>query len=154
MLILLLLCFSGLTGLSQNIRIKSFDDLMIALKNGDRIRVVIHFAQCRWSSGKAGQSPVPDVITGMDIDIYEYFAPGAAHNETAFMVFGNSKLIQNPLGKGFVYNYGKVRINGDNTVLITARYINPKSFRVLMDESFIGKLNDGSNNEGIHLFKL
>ena len=127
---------------------------MTALNAGEQVRVVIHYKLCKWAPGMVEQSPVPDAITGMNIDTYEYFAPGAAHNEKAFVVFGNSKLIQNPMGKGFVYNYGKLRINVDNSVIVTAKYIHPKSFRTLMDESFIGKIDDGSNNEGISLFLI
>jgi len=156
MRLILLLClfFFCRSGWSQTTRITSFENLMKSLNAGEHVRVVIHYALCKWSAEQKDQSPVPDAISGMDIDIYEYFAPGAAHNnKIAFVVFANSKLIQNPIGKGFVYNYGKVRINADNSVMVTAKYINPRNYKVLMDESFIGKLNDGSANEGIDLFK-
>ena len=145
--------FIGRSGWSQTTRIIGFDNLMRSLNAGERIRVVIHYALCKWPAEQKDQSPVPDAIAGMDIDTYEFFAPGAAHNKNAFVVFANAKLIQNPIGKGFVYNYGKVRINADNSVMVTVKYINPKNYKALMDESFIGKLNDGSNNEGIDLFK-
>ncbi len=138
--------------MSQNTRIGSFDDLMTSLNAGEKVRVIIHYSKCRLISDKALQSPVPNAVTGMDIDTYEYFAPGAAHNEKAFIVFSGSKLIQNPIGKGFVYNYGKVRINSDNTAVVTAKYIHPGTFKELMSETFNGKLNDGTNGEGIDLF--
>ena len=89
----------------------------------------------------------------MDIDTYEYFPVGAVHNKNTFVVFSNSKLVQNPIGKGYVLNYGKVRINEDNTVQVTAKYIHPKNYKELMSEVFVGKLNDSHNNEGINLFK-
>ncbi len=141
------------SGFTQPTRITNFDDLMTSLNSGERVRVVIHYALCKWSPDQAEQSPIPDAIAGMDIDTYEYFAPEAVHNKSAFMVFANSKLIQNPIGKGFVFNYGKVRINADNTVQVTAKYIHPKSLKVLMDESFRCKMNDGTNGEGVSLFK-
>ena len=56
------------------------------------------------------------------------------------------------MGKGYVYNYVKVRINADNTVKITAQYIHPKSFKNTMDESFTGIINDGKNEGGIFLY--
>jgi len=152
-IILLCLLFIGRSGWSQPTRITSFDNLMKSLNAGERVRVVIHYGGCKWSAEQMDQSPVPDAIAGMDIDTYEFFAPGAAHNKNAFVVFANAKLIQNPIGKGFVYNYGKVRINADNSVTVTAKYIHPRSYKVLMDESFVGKLNDGVNNEAIELFK-
>lgn len=139
-------------GIAQNTRITSFDHLMESLNSGAPIRVIIHYALCKLQEDQNTQSPVPDAITGMDIDTYEYFAPGAAHNKIAFVVFSNAKLIKNPVGKGFVYNYGKVRINADNTVQVTANYIHPKRFKTKMEEIFIGKLNDGKNGEGINIF--
>ncbi len=140
-------------GYAQTSRLTSFDELMQSLNSGNQVRVVIQYGLCKWPKDKSNQSVIPDAITGMNIDTYEYFANGAAHNLTAFVVFSNSTLIQNPIGKGFVYNYGKVRINADNSVIVTAKYINPKNYKVLMDECFIGKLDDGTNNEGISLFK-
>jgi hypothetical protein len=150
--ILLVLVFSGKPVMSQTTRINSFDDLMTSLNAGGHVRVITHYSKCRLLTEGSQQSHAPDAIAGMDIDTYEYFEPGAAHNAALFLVFGNSKLIQNPIGKGFVYNYGKVRINSDNTVVITAKYINPKNYKVLMSETFNGKLNDGTNKEGIDLF--
>jgi hypothetical protein len=151
LLSLFCLIFIFRIGSAQTTPITNFDDLMNSLNAGRKVRIVIHYALCKWSDGN-DKSPVPDAIAGMDIDTYEYFAPGALHNKSAFIVFANSKLIQNPGGKGFVYNYGKVRINADNTVIVTAKYINPGNFRVQMDESFVGKLSDGKNGEGINLF--
>lgn len=152
-LILCYLLVSNGTIIGQTTRVTTFSDLMTSLNSGERVRVVIHYSQCKWEQEQNESNPIPDAIAGMDVDMYEYFAPGAAHNKVAFVVFANSKLIQNPFGKGFVYNYGKVRINNDNTVVVTAKYIQAKRFKVLMNESFRCLINDGKNNEGINLFK-
>lgn len=143
----------SLSGLAQTTRLTNFNELMESLNAGEQVRVVIHYAKCKWAEEQKDQSPIPDAVTGMNIDTYEYFAEGAVHNKLAFVVFSSSKLIQNPIGKGFVYNYGKLRVNADNTVQVSAKYVHPKSFKVLMDEVFIGKLNNGKNVEGINLFK-
>jgi hypothetical protein len=124
---------------------------MQSLNAGGQVRVVIHYSLCKWAD-QTNVSPMPNAITGMDVDTYEYFATGAAHNKSDFMVFANSKLIQNPIRKGFVYNYGKVRINADSTIQVTAKYVHPKRFRVLMNEVFVGKINDGKNGGGLDLF--
>lgn len=138
---------------AQNFRISGFNELMLSLNSGERLRVIIDYSLCNWAFAEESQKPLPKAVVGMDIDTYEYFAPGAVRNKSAFMVFSQSKLIQNPMGKGFVYNYGKVRINDDNTVVVSAKYIHPKSFKVLMDETFSGKLNDGINGGGVSIFK-
>jgi hypothetical protein len=140
-------------GIAQTTRLTNFDQLMQSLNSGEKVRVVIHFGLCQWALSQNKQTPTPKAVTGMDIDTYEYFPAGAVHNSKAFVVFSNTKLIQNPIGKGFVLNYGKVRINEDNTVQVTAKYLHAKNHKELMSEVFVGKLNDGNNNEGINLFK-
>ena len=111
--------------------------------------MVIHYGLCQWASAEKKQTPTPKAIAGMPLDTYEYFPIGMVHNKNPFVVFSNSKLIQNPKGKGFVFNYGKVRINEDNTVQVTAKYLQPKNYHVLMSEAFVGKLN-----EGVELFPV
>jgi hypothetical protein len=150
--VLYCLFFACQPGLAQTTRIKNFDNLMGALNNGEQVRIIIHYARCSWQD-TTKNSPVPDAITGMNIDIYEYFAPGSVRNKTAYVVFSNTVLIENPIGQGFVYNYGKIRIYENNSVQVMVKYIHPKSFKTLMDEVFIGKINDGNNGEGINLYK-
>jgi hypothetical protein len=150
--ITLCLLFLLKAGTAQTTLIPDFGGLMEALNSGEEVRVVIQYNQCHWQDS-FDLSPIPNASAGLLIDTWEYFAKGAVRNKNAFVVFSSSKLIQNPTGKGFVYNYGKVRINEDNTVEITSKYIHPKTFKVLMDEVFAGKLHDGKNDEGISLFK-
>ena len=152
-LTLVLLIISGPVGYAQAKQINNFDDLMKSLNSGEDVRVVIHYAQCKLFINNEEQLSSPDAVSGMDISTFEYFAPGVAHNEMAFVVFSESKLIRNPKGKGYVLNYGKVRINSDGSVIINARYLNPKNYKVLMDEFFEGQINDGSNDGGVYLYK-
>ncbi len=139
--------------IAQTTKITTFDDLMVSLNAGARVRVVIHYARCTRPPEETDQTAIPDAASGMNIATYEHFAAGAVHNKSAFVVFANSELIQNPIGKGFVYNYGKVRVNADNTVKVTAKYLNPRNFKELMSETFNCKLNDGNSNEGVFLYK-
>jgi len=152
-LILLVLLFTCQFGFAQTTRLTSFDQLMQSLNSGEHVRVVIQYGLCQWAPTENKLTPTPKAVTGMDVDTYEYFPSGAINNKNSFVVFSNSKLIQNPIGKGYILNYGKVRIYDDNTVQVTAKYINPGNFKELMSEIFVGKLNDGHNNEGINLFK-
>ncbi len=152
-LIVFILFTTGFVSSAQSKQILNFDELMQSLNSGEKVRVVMHYAQCKLFIDNKEQSSAPDAVSGMEINTYEYFAPGAARNKLAFVVFSDSKLISNPKGKGYVYNYGKVRINSDNSVKITARYLNPKNFKVLMDEYFESEINDGKNNGGVYLYK-
>lgn len=138
---------------AQTIRITNFEDLMKVLNQGDKVRVVMEYGKCRLFDNLIEQPDSPDVTGGMSIDAYEYFASNAVHNKIAFVVFSTAKLIRNPKGKGFVYNYVKVRVNADNSVKINAQYLNAKNFKVQMDELFLGSINDGKNEQGISFFR-
>ncbi len=151
--ILLSLFLACQFAMAQTTKITTFDDLMASLNAGARVRVVIHYAKCTRPPEEAGEGAIPEATSGMNIGTYEHFAAGAVHNKLAFVVFANSELIQNPIGKGFVYNYGKVRVNADQTVKVTAKYLNPRNFKELMTETFNCKLNDGIGNEGVFLYK-
>ena len=51
---------------------------------------------------------------------------------------------------GYVQNYVKIKVRTDNSIEITARYLKPRKlslkYKVVMDETFKGKINDGTNN--------
>lgn len=93
---------------AQTLRLTDFEKLINALNTGERVRVIMHYGQCQWADENMADTPLPKAVSGMDIDTYEYFEPGVVHNKLAFVVFSNAKLIQNPKGKGYVYNYGIV----------------------------------------------
>jgi hypothetical protein len=153
-ILFLALCLSACSvAQAQTEQILNFNELMHLLNSGEKVRVVIHYAQCKLFTDQKEQPSSPDAVSAMSISTFEYFAAGVANNQMAFVVFSDSRLIKNPIGKGYVYNYGKVRINSDNTVKIIAQYLNPKNYKVLMDEVFEAKVNNGKDNGGVYLYK-
>ncbi len=122
--------------------VQDFDELMRSLNEGNSVPMIVHYADCQLISDNEIQERVPNAIGGMDIDVYEYYAEGAVRKKVAFVVFSTSKLIQNPIGDGYVYNY--VKVSADNKVRITARYLNPITFEEEMDENFFSAIKDGS----------
>ncbi len=133
-------------------QLKDFEELMNYLKTGSEVRVVLHYAQCRLISDNEMVDDVPDAIGGMNLDVWEYFAPGVVYNEKAFLVSSTSKLIQYPKGDGYVYNYVKIKFYDDNSVKIVAQYLDAITYEVLMSENFYGKIADGKNDEGIFIY--
>jgi hypothetical protein len=69
-----------------------------------------------------------------------------------FWFFSENKLILNPKGSGYVYNYGKVRIDEDGEVKITVSYIDPITLEETMTEKFFTTINDGKNKGGLFLY--
>jgi hypothetical protein len=150
LVLLLLSMFSTLY--AQPKQLKSFEELLNAVKAGGEVKLVFYYAKCELIADNEKQEKVPDAIGGMSLDVFEYFAPNSVRNKEAFLVASESKLIQNPKGDDYVYNYVKVRLNSDGKVKITARYLNPDNFKVQMDENFFGTINDGGNDGGIFLY--
>ncbi len=150
---ILLLCIFAILSFSafSQKQLTSFEQIIDALKSGKQVKVVIFYADCQLISDNKIEEKSPNAIGGMDINTYEYFAKGAVYNKLAFLVASKTKLIENPIGKGYVYNYVKIKISEDNNVRIIARYLNPKNYVEIMDESFYTQINN-TKNDGAAFF--
>ncbi len=137
-----------------NKQLKNFEKLMQALKGGEAVSVVLHYGDCQLEYDGEIQDESVDAIGGMNIDVFEYFAAGSIRNELAFVVSSTSKLIQNPLGEGYVYNYVKLKVDETGRVTVTAQYIDPLTFETVMDEKFHGWINNGKNDACVYFYKL
>ncbi len=144
--------FCTLSIFAQSNQLYNFEELMTALKSGKEIHMVIQYGKCKLISDNEEKEKVPDAIGGMKLDTWEYFAVKAVKNDKAFVVFSESKMIQNPKGDGFVYNYVKVKVSDDNQVKLTAQYVNTKTFEVQMDENFFSAINDGKNDKQVYFY--
>jgi len=135
-------------------QLKNFEAVMASLKAGKNVKVVINYPLCKLISDNEVQEKIPEAIGGMTIDTWEYFAENAVRNKVAFVVTSTNHLIQNPKGDGFVHNYVKIKILADNTVKITAKYLNVLTFEEQMDENFFGEINDGKNDAAVYFYEL
>jgi len=151
LLFVLLLPALGNSAFAQK-QLKSFDALMDALNGGSPVRMTIYYGECRMEvDGKMEEKGI-DAVGGMPVSVYEYFDKGVVYNKKAFVVASTSKLIANPLGKGFVYNYAKLKVYDDGEVQLLAEYVNPLTFEKEMSETFFTTLNDGKSG-ACYLFK-
>ena len=130
----------------KTILLENFEELMDALNNGEKVRVVIDYGKCQLIADNEIQESSPKAIGGMSLETYEYFADNVLGKNIAFVVASESKLIANPIGDGYVYNYAKVKVDKESKVRLTARYIDPVTFQVKMDENFFTEMNDGRND--------
>lgn len=161
-LILALLLFTA-SSYAATKQLKSYDELFSALKKGENVRAIMHYAKCELLPGEkeakaladSGKQPEkemgPEAIGGMNVFPFEQFAVGAAYNKKAYISFSENVLVG--MRSTYVQNYVKVRVYDDNVVEITARYLDPKDLAVKMDEKFIGTINDGKNEGGIYFYQ-
>lgn len=152
-LICSLFILSTLIGTGQT-QVNNFQELMDAFQQAKEVKAVFHYAKCQFISDNEIQDKIPDAIGGMKLDVYEYFAKGAVRNKEAFVVSSTSKLIKNPMGEGYVYNYAKVKVNESNEVRITATYIDPLTFEEKMSENFFTEMKNTDNEGGAAFFIL
>ncbi|MBS1718931.1 MAG: hypothetical protein JST35_00625 [Armatimonadetes bacterium] len=131
-------------------RITTFADMMKSLESDSNVRVVFHYAKLKLTS-EGKEVPAPDAIGGMTLDNWEYFAPGVVRNKLGYLATSQTVLIAHP-GYGTVLNYVRVRINSDGTVQVTARYYDPTTYKVVMDETFNGAISNGKDANGVSLF--
>lgn len=135
----------------QPTQLKSFTEIFDNMSVGAGIKVVIHYGKCKLITGGKEVIP-PEAIGGMELKTFEYFGKGAIRNELAFIATSESVLISHPK-YGYVYNYIKIKIFDDDSVEIIARYLDPKSYEIKMDETFYTKVNN-SKNEGAAFFYM
>lgn len=131
-------------------RLTTFDGFFSALQSGRTVKAVFHYALCRLVvDGK--EERAPNAVGGMEFRTFEYFAAGTVKNAKAFVTTSETVLISHPR-YGHVQNYVKVRVYEDHAVEIVARYLDPRTFKVVMDETFYGTIDDGRNGGGVVLF--
>ena len=143
-LLLVVFWVIGSSAFAQGELLDSFDSLIEALKSGKEVRMVVDYGDSRLIAGNK-EEVAPRATGGMVVDTWEYFAENTIYNDQAFVVFSESKLIANPRGEGYVYNYVKIRVNADDSVRLIARYLQPLTLETLMDESFYTTVFDGSS---------
>jgi hypothetical protein len=131
-------------------QITSFDELMEVLKSGGEVRAVFHYARCRLVAD-GDTTEAPDAVGGMTLGTFEYFAPNSVGNPQAFVSSSQTSLIARR--KGHVYKYVKLKIYQDGRAEVTARYLEPPKMKIRMDETFLGRLDDGENQGGINLYQ-
>jgi hypothetical protein len=135
---------------AQPARLDSFEALMKAANSGQQIRTVIDYSKTTLIiEGKEQKAPA--AIGGMLFRSWEYFAPGVVRNKLAYLVSSETHLIGHP-SYGYVNNYVRLRFYSDNKVEITARYLDPKTYEVKMDETFMGAISNGKDQKGVSLF--
>lgn len=131
-------------------QLTSFNEVLDHLKAGKQVNVVIHYGKCLLvSDGDTLKSPA--AIGGMPLLPYEYFPAKLFGNPLAFIASSETVLISHRKYK-YVNNYVKLKILENDNVEITARYLLPKNLKVVMDETFYGKINDGKNDEAVYFF--
>jgi hypothetical protein len=152
---LLLLLLISTASFSQT-QLKSFDELMTALKAGKNVKAVIYYAKCKLFSDGVEETEVPNAIGGMSFTTYEYFDTSVFKGKRPSFVTTSETVLINHRFYGYVNNYVKLRVNIDNSIEITAQYLKNRKFsakyKVVMDETFKGAINDGSNDGGIYLY--
>lgn len=123
---------------AQKNQLTNFNSLMESLKIGKNVKAIIHYGKCKLViDGK--EEAAPDAIGGMELKTFEYFAKGSVNNEKSFVTSSETILISHPR-YGYVYNYAKVKIFEDGNSQIIARYLDPKTLEVKMDETFFTEI--------------
>lgn len=136
--------------LAQSYQIKNFEMLKESLDSGKEVRAVIKYAKCKLIVDSL-ETEAPDATGGMMFNTFEYFAKMSINNPKAFVTTSETVLISHKR-RGFVYNYVKIKIYEDNSVEITAKYLLPNTFEVVMDETFYSEINDGINDKRVWLY--
>lgn len=75
----------------------------------------------------------------------------SVRNPKAFVSSSETVLINHPR-YWHVYNYVRLKIFENDSVQITACYLKPLTFEIVMDEMFYGVMSNGNDERGVMLF--
>lgn len=148
--LLFILLFAQL--FAQGEKLNSFDELMNALKSGAIVRAIIDYSKCKIIYNEKELPPI-NAIGGMNFETFEYFGKGALRNDKAYVVSSETVLISHPT-YGAVFNYVKVKVLEDSQIEIIARYLDPKSYEIKMDEKILTQIKNELNDGGVTFYKL
>ncbi len=153
---LIIISLISVSAYSQK-QLNNFDEIMTSLKNGKSIKTVIYYAKCKLFVDGKEETESPNAIGGMRIDTYEYFDSSLFKGKApSCLVSSQTVLVSHPK-YGYVYNYVKIKVRKDNSVEIIARYLKPRLFsrkyKIIMDETFKGKLRNNEADGGIVFFE-
>lgn len=131
-------------------RLKDLNDIMDALRSGKEVRAVLDWSACRLQSlktfsetaakpeetaaprcrktmhGKPADCYYPSdeklkAVSGIKLDTWEYFGPGFI-GPRGYLSSSSTQLISI---RGFVLNYGSVKVYDDNSVSVKVNYLKP-----------------------------
>ncbi len=133
-------------------QLTSYQKLEKALKTGSEVRVVIHYGECELYIEDEKVENSPDATGGMTLQPFEWFSAGLFGENPAYVVASKSVLIENPQGEGYVFNYAKIRINEKGDVTLIARYLDPETYEIRMEETFKTVLNNKKNKGAAYFY--
>lgn len=93
-----------------------------------------------------------DAIGGMKLETWEQFGigiTGKRADKREYVAASETKLISI---RGFVLNYGSVRVYEDNEVLVKVNYLDPRDYAIKMDEIFRCRMSNGRDSHGASFF--
>lgn len=131
-------------------RLKDLNSIMDALRSGREVRAVLDWSACRLqtlktyseTAAKPGETADPrcrktmhgkpadcyyaskerlNAVSGIKLDTWEYFGPGFV-GPRGYLSSSSTQLISI---RGFVLNYGSVKVYDDNSVSVKVNYLKP-----------------------------
>ncbi|MBI9069359.1 MAG: hypothetical protein JEZ09_18825 [Salinivirgaceae bacterium] len=79
-ILLILTLLISVSSFLQTKQLKTFDELMNALKTGNNVQTVLHYKYCMVISDNEIQKDTIDAIGGIKIDTWEFFEKGRIRN--------------------------------------------------------------------------
>ena len=118
------------TALAAPTPLHDYTALMSAIEAGEPVRAVIRYGQCLLDS-----EPGPGAIGGMVLDTFEVFPKGSIGNPVGFLSASQTRLTHHP-AYGQVFHYLGLKVHEDARVEVTARYLEPRKHKVVMEQVF------------------
>ena len=100
----------------------------MALETGRTLKVIIHFGNCHAIGTDKKAEDSPGIVTGFTVGSFDFFPKNSARNSKEFISLVSGNMNETLPGKGYVYNFLRLKIFEDGKVAITTSQINPLTF--------------------------
>ena len=138
---------------AEAVPLKDFASLMAALESGGSVRAVFRYREMTLTVAGKPEPVSPDAVGGMALSAWEAFAAGVVGNPERYVTSSESRLIRHPR-YGVVLNYVKASVYESGAVKILAQYLDPRTFKVRMDETFTARIGGEGGGGGAYFFRL
>jgi hypothetical protein len=146
----MVLLSAAATANANPVAIKNYTDLVTAVESGQDVRAIVRFDRCI-AKQRTDTSHYIGASTRINFDRYSHYKVKVGNELKDAVATSMTMMIEHPNGE-FLYDYGRLRIYGDNTADFHAAYHDPVTNKLTYSMDWVCPVTDNAAQSGVVLF--
>lgn len=144
-------CFSSLSVFASDKILSSYDELLLALDSGSKVRAVVNMDKCKLVSGV---EVVKVISLGFNFDWYNHYnlPIDSQHSKEVITTSKNIFSVTKIQNLGSINNYIQLHVFNDNTAYLYGAIIDPKTYEQKMTATYSCPFDANPGQAGIVLY--